>query len=229
MGSMNWERWARATGIAFVVAIVAAFIVLGEQAKVSASNEEILSFYGDRGRVMTAAVIFLAAFVLLIWFAGAIANALRESGEGRLAATTIALAATFVGAQTVTMALLAGMSLNIAAAGDAGVVQALHTLGWSIDTVATIPLAGYIAAATMGLWRAKLVPSWFGPAGFAAAVLVLLRGTNWATDGFWSPSGGYSYVMIVAGLLWVLVTSVLLYKAAPAAAAAPTRAAATPS
>jgi len=56
-------------------------------------------------------------------------------------------------------------------------------------------------------------------------VLVLLHGTNWATSGFWSASGGYLWITIIAGLGWTLITSVLLYTRAPATAAAPERAA----
>lgn len=53
--------------------------------------------------------------------------------------------------------------------------------------------------------------------GLTAAALVALRATNWATDGFWSPSGGYVYVLLLAGLSWIVVASVLLSRATPAA------------
>jgi hypothetical protein len=55
-------------------------------------------------------------------------------------------------------------------------------------------------------------------------VLVLLHGTNWATSGFWSPTGGYLFITVIAGLGWTLITSVLLYTKVPVTAAAPERA-----
>jgi hypothetical protein len=229
MASVNWERVARGAGVGFVVALIAAFIVMGEQPKVGDSAQQIVSFYdGDRGRVLTGLVIFAIAFVLLLWFVGAVANALREAGEGRLAATTIAFAAVFVGIQAVSGATIGALSLNVAATGDEGVVRALNTLAWSTDVIAAFPLAGVIAAASVGLMRSGILPGWYGLVGIAAAILAVLHGTNWSTDGFWSPSGGYLWVTIIAALAWALITSILLYAAAPTAERAPGRAPATP-
>jgi hypothetical protein len=226
MTSVNWERWARASGIGFVVLFIVAFIILGEPPKVNASTDDIVSFFdGDRGRVLTSMVVFGVAFIILLWFVGAIANVLREAGEGRLSATTIAMGATFVGLQAVIGAIAGGLALNIAATGDAGVVQALNTLTGSVDLISAYPFAGLIAAATIGFTRLRLLPYWYGYVGLAAAVLVLLHGTNWATSGFWSASGGYLWITIIAGLGWTLITSVLLYTRAPATAPAPERAA----
>jgi hypothetical protein len=217
---------ARASGIGFVVLFIVAFIVLGEPPKVNDSTDEIVSFFdGDRGRVLTSMIVFGIAFILLLWFVGAIANALREGGEDRLGATTIAMGATFVSLQAVIGAIVGGLALNIAATGDAGVVQALNTLTGSVDLIAAYPFAGLIAAATIGFTRLRLLPYWYGYVGLAAAVLVLLHGTNWATSGFWSASGGYLWITIIAGLGWTLITSVLLYTRAPATSAAPQRAA----
>ena len=85
MANVNWERIARATGIIFVVLAVIGFLVIGDQPKVGDSSTDIASFYTDhRGRVLTAMVIFGFAFLFLIWFVGAVAETLREAGEGRL-------------------------------------------------------------------------------------------------------------------------------------------------
>ena len=216
MTSMDWERWARAAGIAFVVLIVVAFAVFGEQPKLDASADEVASFYDDDGgRVLTAVPIFALALVAFVWFVGAIANALRESGHGRIAANTLVLAAVYVAVQFIVGAITAALSVSVAAAGDAGTVRALNAISWSLDTLNSFVVAAFIAAVTVGLRRAALVPAWHGWLGLAAAVIVVLRGTNWATDGFWSPSGEYSWIVIAAGLVWTLTTSVLLFRAAP--------------
>ena len=46
---------------------------------------------GDRGQVLVSALLFGLAVVLLLWFAAAIANQLRQSGEGRVGATVVAM------------------------------------------------------------------------------------------------------------------------------------------
>jgi hypothetical protein len=227
MANVNWERWARATGIVFVVLAVIGFLVIGDQPKVGDSSTDIASFYTDhRSRVLTAIVIFGFAFLALIWFVGAVANTLREAGEGRLAATALVLSAVWVALQASITMVAGGLALNIAAAGDnGGVLVALNTLTWTGDVFAAFLLAGIFAATTIGLVRARVMPSWYGWLGLVAALATILRATNWARDGFWSPSGDWVFVAIVAGLVWTLVTSILLVRRAPATEGAPERAA----
>jgi hypothetical protein len=224
---VNWERVARATGILFVVLMVIGILVIGEQPKVGDSSTDIASFYTDhRSRVLTAVVIFGFAFLALIWFVGAVANALREAGEGRLAATGVVLAAVWVALQASITMMVGGLALNIAAADDnSGVLVGLNTISWTGDVFAAFMVAGLIAATTIGLVRARILPSWYGWLGLAATLAVALRATNWARDGFWSPSGDWIFVSIVCGLAWTLVTSILLVRRAPATAGAPDRAA----
>jgi hypothetical protein len=225
MTSINWERWARAAGIGFAVALIAAFIVYGDPPKVNASTSDIVGFFdGDRGRVLTSLIIFGIAFLLLLWFVGAVANALREAGEGRLAATSIGMAATFVGIQAVTGALAGALALNIAATGDEGVVQAFNTLLSTADVISAYPLAGLILAVTAGLARSRLIAgAWYLWLGLLVSILALLHGTNWATSGFWSANGGYVWISSISALIWTVITSWMLFSAA--GAPAPERAA----
>jgi hypothetical protein len=91
MGAVNWERWARAGGVGFVVLTVIAFIVAGESPKVGDPTEDVISYYdGDRGKVLVSSLLFGIGVLLFLWFAAAIANLLRENGEGRVGATVIA-------------------------------------------------------------------------------------------------------------------------------------------
>jgi hypothetical protein len=226
---VNWERWGRASGLGMVVLFIVTFIVLGETPKVDDSAATIASFYDShRGRVLTSMVIYGIALLLLLWFIGTVANVLREAGEGRLAATSIAMGATFVGLQAGTIALTGALAHSVAGEGDAGVVRAVHTLNWSVDATSAFPLAGYILAASVGLWRSAILPSWFRWPGLIVAVLVVLHGTNWAKSGFWSQTGGYIFVTIIAALAWLALTSVLLFLRAPVGQPLPARPAQSP-
>ncbi|MGH2922149.1 MAG: hypothetical protein ACRDKU_08805, partial [Gaiellaceae bacterium] len=222
MTSVNWERWARATGIGFVVLFVVAYVTYGDQPGVGSSAEEVVAFYdGDRGRILTAGFILGVAALFLLWFAGAVANALREAGEGRLAATTLGTATALVGVVLVLDGIGVALAHSIAATGDAGVVQALNDVSWAFNVIASFPAAGFIAAATIGLWRTGLVADWFGWIGLAAAAVVLIGGTTWARDGFWAPDGGYTTITVIVAVAWVLVASVLLYMQSPVGERAP--------
>jgi hypothetical protein len=213
-GSLDWDRWSRLSGVAFVVVAVAAFLALGEVPKIDDSTDELVSFYdGDRGRVLTGTILFGFALIVLGWFIGTIAHILLGAGQGRLGAIGLVLGAGFLGAQAVVTAIVGGLSLNIAAAGDAGVIQALHSTQWSVDNLSGFFLAGTIAAASIGLVRGGVLDDWFGWAGAVAVVVALQHGTNWSEDGFWAPGGGWTIITIIVALLWTLVTSVMLYRA----------------
>jgi hypothetical protein len=229
MTSVNLERWGRAAGMGFVVTLIIGFIVMGNPPKVNDASDDIVSFFTDhRGRILAASIIFPVAFVLFVYFIGTIANALREAGQGWLAAVTIGAGAIWVALQAMIGAIVGGLALNIADKADAGVVTALNTLVNSVDVISAYAFAGMALAATIGLSRAGIMAGWYPLVGAVASVLVALHGTNWATSGFWSATGGYLWVTIIAGLGWTLITSAILYSKATVGERAPETAAARP-
>ena len=217
--AVNWERWARAAGIGFVVFAILAFVVGGETPSVGDPVEDVVSYYdGDRGQVLVSSFLFALALGFWIWFAGALANTLRERGEGRVAATIVGAVAAFVSLQLVGTALNAVLAYSVAGSGEEGVTKALFDLTWTVDVLAGVPSAVFFLAAALGLRRTSLLPGWLSLAGIGVAILFGLRVTNWAGDGFWSPTGEYLFILIPVSLLWILATSVTLVRAAPAAA-----------
>ena len=214
---MNWERWGRAAGVAFVVFTIAAFIVGGEPPTVGDPAEDVVSYFdGDRGQVLVSSFLFAVALGFWIWFGGALANNLRERGEGRVAATITGAVSAFVSLQLVTTAVNAILAHSVAREGEEGVVQALFNLTWGLDVVAAIPSAVFFLAASLGLRRTLMIPAWLSWAGIGVAALFILRSTNWARDGFWSPTGGYVFILIPLALLWILITSIVLVRKTPA-------------
>ena len=205
---------------------MAAFIVGGEAPKVGDSTDDLISYYdGDRGKVLVSSLLFAFALALFLWFAAAFANTLRESGEGRVAATVTAGATAFVTLQLALTGMAASLAYSIAGGSDPGVTKALFDLQWVLDMFAALPAAVFVLSSSVGFMRTRAVPSWLCWAGVGLAALFLLRSTNWARDGFWSPTGEYLFLLIPVATLWILVTSITLVRAAPSGseAAAPAR------
>lgn len=173
---MNWERWGRAAGVAFVVLTVASFIVGGEPPKVSDPAADVVSYFdGDRGQVLVSSFLFTVALGFWIWFGGTLANSLRERGEGRVAATITGAVSAFVAVQLVAAAVAGMLAHSVARAGGDGVVQALFSLTWGLDIVAAIPSAVFFLAASLGLRRTLMIPAWLSAAGIGVAALFVLR------------------------------------------------------
>ena len=214
---MNWERWARAAGIGFFLFTVAAFIVGGEPPKVSDSPQDVAAYFTEnRSQVLVSSFLFAVGLVLFLWFAGAVANTLRERGEGRVAATALAAGTAWVVIQLVLTAITAALAHSIATDGDATGVRALFNLSWVLDMLGALPIAATVLAVSVGLRRTQMIPQWLSWGGVVVAVLLALRSTTWARDGFWSPTGEYLFILLPLALLWILITSIVLVRSAPA-------------
>jgi hypothetical protein len=223
--NVNWERLWRMNGINFVVFFVIAYVIYGDQPKVGASADKLVSFYdGDRTRILIATVIFALAVLNLLWFAAAITSTLRDAGLGGWGAAATASSAALGVVFFVLMTLNSALAYSIAGSGNNQVTSALNDVSWVLIVIASFPAAMLIMAGTFGLWRAGIISNALFWAGVAAVVLVLLGGTTWASSGFWAPDGAYSrFISPIIGLGWVAVVSGLLVMRTPSAAPAPER------
>ena len=126
--------------------------------------------------------------------------------------------------------MAASLAYSIAGGGDPAVIKALFDLQWVLDLFAAVPAGIFVLSSSVGFMRTRAVPAWLCWSGVALAALFVLRSTNWARDGFWSPTGEYVFVLIPAAMLWILVTSITLVRAAaPSSEAVDIPAAAPPS
>jgi hypothetical protein len=226
--NVNWERVWRMNGINFVLFFIIAYAIYGNQPKVGASTDKLVSFYdGDRTRILIATVIFGLAVLNLLWFAAAVTSTLRDAGQGGWGTAATAASAALGVVFFVLMTVGAALAYSIAGSGNNQVTSALNDFSWVLIVIASFPAAMLIMAGTFGLWRAGIISNPLFSAGVAAVVLVLLGGTTWASDGFWAPDGAYSrFVSPIIGLAWVAVISGLLVARAPSTARAPEQSAA---
>lgn len=226
MTNVNWERYWRGSGIGFVVMFVVAYVIYGDQPKVGASAEELVSFYdGDRTRILIASVLFGGAVLFLLWFAAAIASTLRDAGQGGWGVAATASSAALAAVFFVLITVGAALAHSIAGSGNDAVTSGLNDLAWACVVMVSFPAAMLIMAGTFGLRRAGLISNALFSAGLAAVVLVLLGGTTWASDGIWAPDGAYSrFISPIVALAWTAVVSGLLFTKGPSTAPAPERA-----
>ncbi len=216
-----WERGARAAGAVFVVLAVVGFVAGGEAPKTSDAAADVVRYFdSNRSQVIAGSVLFAFGLVFLLWFAAAVANHLRESGEGRAAATVLASGAAFVAVQLMLSTLYATLAFSIGGAAQ-DTTKLLFEFDLALDVLGGLPAGLFILAASVGLKRIGSIPAWLAWAGVAVAAIELLRVTVWAREGFWSPSGGYMVLAIACGLLWILATSIVLVRRQPSTAAAP--------
>ena len=209
-GGAFWERLWRLSGVNFVIVAVVAYFLCGPLPPLGASPDELAAFYGaDRTRILIAVAISGMALLNLLWFVAALrsnlASAERDGWGSAATAASAIIGAFFLLALTV-IAVLAFTGTGIDT-----LTSRLNDVVWVSLVSSSFPRAMLIMAGSFGLWRAGTISSATFAVFVAAVVLVLLGGTTWMSDGFWSPDGAYSrFVSPMIGVLWLLAVSRIL-------------------
>jgi len=219
MSTQFWDRLWRSAGIQFVIFLIIAYFIYGDQPKVGSSPDTLASFYdGNRMRILIATFIFGMAVLNLLWFAAAIRSALRDAGQDGWGAAVTASSAALGGMLFVLMTVGATLAYKIAGSGNPTLTSGLNDVAWVCIVMTSFPRAMLIVAGTFELWRAGRISNALFGVGVAALVLVLLGGTTWATNGIWAPDGAYSrFISPIIGIAWILAISGVLLKSPPAA------------
>jgi hypothetical protein len=217
-----WEQLWRTGGIQSMLCLIIAYIVYGQQPQVGASPDALVAFYdGERVRILIAAVFSGLAILNLMWFAAALRTTLADAGQDGWGAAAPAASAAVGALFLLLTAVVAALAYSIVGPGVQTVASALNDFAWAGFVLTSFPRAMLIMSGAFGLWRAGLISNALFAAGVAAVVLVLLGGTTWLRDGFWSPCGAYSrFISPIIGVVWVVVVSRVLLSRGPATRAA---------
>jgi hypothetical protein len=205
----RWPAFAPLTGILFVVLVVVAFTVSGETPDTDDSPQKILSFYIDNdSEQMFAAALLAWGAVAFLFFLGILRTTLRaaEGALGRLSAVA------FAGGVVLAVGMLAfaGFSFALGDTADDGLTpQAAQALN-ALNSDFFFPVAGgtgtLMIATGLASIRSGALPAWLG-------WIALLIGIAAIT-----PVGFFAFLLF---LVWTLVVSVLLWRAAATPAATP--------
>jgi hypothetical protein len=210
MDKAMWDKIAAAGGIIGVVLFVIGILVMGQPPDIDADATTVADFFKDnRDQVLWGTFIQGLGVISVIWFIGALGAAMRDAGEGRLAAVMgIAFAITFsIGAVA---ALTRGaLAFSIAEAADPGISLSFYRMGGYLDTTSNLIGSAFFIAVAGAVVRTGLVAKWWGWVSGLAGLWLIISSTAWARDGFWSPDGA-GFVSFVVFLAWVLITSILL-------------------
>ena len=203
------ERFAPLTGVVFVALIVLAVVIGGETPDNDDSQQAIVAFWRDNDTAQIwSAVIGAWATVFFVWFAASVRSVLRpgEAGPARLSSLS------FGGAVIAAVGLLSALSLNFAVADSvddvpANVTQTLTVLSNGFF----FPIAGgyavfFLAVGVLAV-RTRVLPVWLGWVTGVLGIACL------------TPVG---FFVLLVGLVWILIVSVMLYRRENAAGGAPT-------
>ncbi len=165
-------RWGGFAGLAFVVLALLGRFLPGNPPTVDESEGVITSFLSDtRTSMLIGALMWAAAAGLIIWFAAAFAEAIRERDERSDVHLALLAGSVLVGSAIfVTAGLTAATAFSIDGRGAAITVM-LYELTAVMTTMIGFAAALPLAAAGIGVLRTRVMPNWLGYLALAAAVV----------------------------------------------------------
>ena len=202
------DIWTPAAGALAAVTFVVGLLFIADSPDDNDTDAQILAWYGDHGhRVGIVVGAFLLAFcgLFFLWFAGGLRQRLRaaEGPGGRLTHIAFGGAVVFVAMLWIGAAALAavpaGQELgNLPPLQTADIARYLGSVGFgSILLFGAFGAIALIDAVSIVIRRTGILPMWLAYLGFVAAVVLLFA---------------VVFIPIVALPIWVLATSVVLFR-----------------
>jgi len=210
MDKAMWDKIAAAGGIIGVVLFVIGIIIVGTPPEVGDNAATVAGFFQEnRDQVLWGGFLQGLGVLAIIWFVAALGAAMRDAGEGRLAAAMGIAFAIAVSIGAVAALARESLAFSIAEEADADVVWSVYQMSALMDTASNVIAAAVYLAVGGAIIRTGLVATWWGWLSTLAGIWAIISSTAWARDGFWSPDGA-GLISFIVFLAWALVTSILL-------------------
>lgn len=211
MPKWNWERLAATSGLAFIVLFIVAIAIPGRPPDLDAAATKFEAYILNNARDLKISAILIGlAAVAWIWFSACVAGRLRTAGEQRLAAVAFGGAITVVAMQAVTTGITLGLAYETAL-GPTPNARELYTVATIIGTLAAFPFAAFTAATAIASWRSKVFPQWYTALTGLGTVAFLVAGGALQSSGFYAPDGTYTMIINIVFMVWVVLTSGVLW------------------
>ena len=208
-------RWGGFAGLGFIVLSVVAALLPGTPPRVTASANTITSFVEDgRNQMLLGALLQAAAAGLVIWFAAAFAEAIREREERSDVHMALLAGSVLIGGALFSYAAATGVVAygvtTFELTTTVAMFQGLMVLNMMLGFAAALPLA----AAGIGVLRTHLMPDWLGYVALIAAGVSVLAGFGIFFDsGIYAPGGSLMpFVALTAGGIFVAAASVFMVR-----------------
>lgn len=210
MNERHELRWGGFAGLGFVVLAAVAVFLPGLAPMLTDSNGEITGWIGDsRSELLASSLLWAASAGLVIWFAAAFAEAIRERDERSDVHMAVLAGAVLVGgAIFVSAAAQATLAYGVTGR-DEGLTLAMFEGLMVLNSVIGVAAALPLAAAGMGIMRTHLMPDWLGFLALVAAVVSVIGAFGvFFTDGVMVAGGRVSaMVPLLVSAIWVACTS----------------------
>jgi hypothetical protein len=217
MDDRKWERWSALGGVVFVVLILASGFLPGSPPKPGDSAQKIAQFITDKSKeVRWAALLGGLAVLALFWFAGAVWRFLQRAEGGSPRLTVVAtLGASFAAVMSVVGGVVLAVMGRVGVANLGGGVptRTFYLLSVDLSGATAFGAAVFLLAFSAVVIRSGALPKVMGWLGVVIAMVFVASGGIVAStrDAFFVLQfGGF-----LAFSLWLIVVSIMMFRAVP--------------
>jgi hypothetical protein len=214
MDDGKWERYGALGGVLFVILVIAAIIVTGGNAMASDSATKILKYYRDhQDGIKVGAFLSVLASLPIIWWAGSLWARLQRLGDRHQRLAVIAVLGLLIGGvgNLTQTAVNAGVALSLGSV-SATTAKFFFVLSQAFGAGGLVGIAVLVFAVSAATFRLGVFPTWVGWLGVLDGLLFLVGSYSIATTG--DAIGTFGFIAFILWAIWILVTSVLMYRAA---------------
>jgi len=221
MSERGWERVTAFAGIFTMVLLLAELLTWGNP-EFTDSVARIKSIFVANQRMSFVSLeLAVWALVPLIVFAAGLRTVLsrNQRDEGVLPAVFFGSALIFASAQIPFAGISGAMTLGVAHASDSEItlLQAALT---SLDAFRFMPFGMMVVAGSLAMLVSQLFPRWLAWLGLVAGALLTFGGivgasAQGATGSFHDIGGAFTGVPVLGFWIWMIATSIVLFRAAP--------------
>jgi hypothetical protein len=207
---MQWSRIAAAAGIlAFLMLLVGSFIG-GNPPDFAAPSSALVSYYlKNQTSVLLAHTLEALSALLVLVFVVGLSSVLRDKEEepGMLSGLTVAGAVTMVTLIGAFHALEIGQ-VGLAKHTDSVMVWTIQNVGYSLAGFSSLAFALFLAAGSLLMVSTGVFPRWIGSLGLVDALAYLVSNLEPVAG----PLGLAGFIGYVVFLIWLLATSVMVWR-----------------
>ena len=215
MNDSKWQKYALIGGPLFVVLGLVGGFLPGSPPKPDADVNKITTYFVNKdSKIEVGAWLGLLGAVALIWWFATLWRHMSaaEGGRPRLAVASLAGLLISGAMYTIASALSGAMALR---SGDLGnnstVLWALFNTAGGAGAIGVF--IHLLSTSALG-FRSKMLPQWASGLGLIAALVNLVGSLSIASDS--SAIFAFAIIGFFAWSLWILVVTVVLWKAEPA-------------
>ena len=220
MDDNKWAKWATLGGWGFVILNIIGAILMGALPMAGDSDQEVLEWFVDKENgIRTSALLGAISVILLVWWFGTLWRRMAQAETNQNRLSTMSLfglvsSGALFGAHAVLMSTVAG------GAGEEAINPAdarfYYTLGGALLGFAGAFVFVHLFSTNVLALRTRFLPRWNAWFGFLPALAFLISMAATAHDGDLPMiTGGIGFIL---WSLWILFTSVNMWRTAPAGA-----------